>query len=885
MRLRRLKVEQLRQFRQPFVMDDLQPGLNLIHGPNESGKSTLVRAIRAAFFERYRTSSVDDLRPWGDSAAAPTITLDFDAQHKSWHLVKSFLQRKRCDLTIDSTSYTEDEAEEKLAELLGFQFSAKGVSKPEHWGVPGLLWVEQGTGQNIEQAVEHAGEHLKSALNSLVGEVASTGGDELIEQVKARWSELFTPTGKPRGDYQRLEKEREVHQQEIDELQARIQKYQEQVDRLGKLTQDYERTQHERPWEEVERQLEQTKERYRQVQKLEQQQAQEKETLTHLQNNQQLLRQNQEQLWSLNKKLEVRKAELDKAQRELEQAEARSPATASSIKAAKTAYEAAAKQLEQARLQDIRSRLEQDIRRLEQQNQTLTQNLEKARQYQQELEQAREQSRQNQIDSREVKVLKNTEHQLKEERIRSQTIATRLTWQLEPGARLALNEEPLEGQGERQLLEESSLVITGVGTLGITPGGEDLASTRRKLSALEQSLTEQMTTLGVDSVQQAEYRVAAHEAAERTLRHSRELLGSVAPVGIDQLLADQKETESELQKAKAQLQNSPAPEPGQQAQVTDVASAEAKRTQAETRLAEAEAEERKHQTELLTRRQTRDNAESEWYQLQDEVQNPEHQKQLQKLSAELAGIEDKRVRLEATLQAREQEIIEARPSILKQDIERYQRSISNLRQTQEERQRELRDIQVRLEAWGAEGLEEQCNEKVAELEKCHRRYQELHRRAQALNLLLTLLTEKRQALTRRLQAPLQKHLNHYLSLLFPQATLEVDEHLRPGTFSRGTELGQIAELSFGAREQMGLISRLAYADLLREAGRPTLVILDDTLVHSDTDRLEDMKRILFDAANRHQILLFTCHPEKWSDLGVAPRDILAMKEQACSAPG
>ena len=127
---------------------------------------------------------------------------------------------------------------------------------------------------------------------------------------------------------------------------------------------------------------------------------------------------------------------------------------------------------------------------------------------------------------------------------------------------------------------------------------------------------------------------------------------------------------------------------------------------------------------------------------------------------------------------------------------------------------------------------------------------------------------------------MQKHLDHYLSLLFPQATLEVDEHLRPGTFTRGTELGQIAELSFGAREQMGLISRLAYADLLREAGRPTLVILDDTLVHSDTDRLEDIKRILFDAANRHQILLFTCHPEKWGDLGVAPRDIQAMKEQA-----
>ncbi len=83
--------------------------------------------------------------------------------------------------------------------------------------------------------------------------------------------------------------------------------------------------------------------------------------------------------------------------------------------------------------------------------------------------------------------------------------------------------------------------------------------------------------------------------------------------------------------------------------------------------------------------------------------------------------------------------------------------------------------------------------------------------------------------------------------------------------------------NFGAREQMGLISRLAYADLLREAARPTLIILDDTLVHSDRQRLDQMKRILFDAASRHQVLLFTCHPENWQDLGVAPRDLEALK--------
>jgi uncharacterized protein YhaN len=55
----------------------------------------------------------------------------------------------------------------------------------------------------------------------------------------------------------------------------------------------------------------------------------------------------------------------------------------------------------------------------------------------------------------------------------------------------------------------------------------------------------------------------------------------------------------------------------------------------------------------------------------------------------------------------------------------------------------------------------------------------------------------------------------------------------------------------------GVISRLAYADLLKEGGRPTLIIMDDALVHSDPHRLEQMQRVVFDASQRHQILVFT----------------------------
>ncbi len=43
------------------------------------------------------------------------------------------------------------------------------------------------------------------------------------------------------------------------------------------------------------------------------------------------------------------------------------------------------------------------------------------------------------------------------------------------------------------------------------------------------------------------------------------------------------------------------------------------------------------------------------------------------------------------------------------------------------------------------------------------------------------------------------------------------------------EAGRFEELSRGEREQMGIIAHPAYADLFKEAGQPTLVMLDDSL--------------------------------------------------------
>jgi len=53
-------------------------------------------------------------------------------------------------------------------------------------------------------------------------------------------------------------------------------------------------------------------------------------------------------------------------------------------------------------------------------------------------------------------------------------------------------------------------------------------------------------------------------------------------------------------------------------------------------------------------------------------------------------------------------------------------------------------------------------------------------------------------------------------------------------------------------------TRIAFADVLLEQGRPVSLILDDPLVYSDDGRLDLMTEILSEAAERMQVILLTC---------------------------
>lgn len=870
MKLTRLAVNQFKQFRQPLVLDQLSDGINLFVGPNESGKSTLVRAIRAAFFERYSSNSAEELRPWGDSSAAPEVEVEFEWQQQKWKLNKRFLNKKRCDLYIDHQYLNGVEAEDKLAEFMGFKYAGKGASKAEHWGIPGLLWVEQGSIQDIRPSVEHAGHHLKSALSGSLGDITTSAGDELITKVENERAELLTKTGKPTGHYQKILQDCDDHQSKLAELNEKIQRYRADVDRLGELQRLRDQHDSQKPWQAYRDQAKTAEAALAAVQALQTEQERDQQALRNCESNLEFCRQQLRDFEQHAQQLTLREAEKTKTARAYAECQQLTAQLQARRQEADQQFQTAKAAVKAAREQMRRRDLQQQHDRLAAQLHDLQNKYKDAAEIQTALQTLRTQLQAQALDDKQLAQLKKLHSQLNDIRIQEHAIATRLHYELDAGKTITIGKESVSGSGEELLLQTTPVHIPGVGTLRVQPGGKDVNDLLRNRERLEGEFNNTLQRLNVQSLEEAEQRAAHNQTLNAQITQHKTRLEVLASQGVDALHSDVKLTHQQLQKISTELAELPT-SPNADLNEREV---EAALATAEAALKAAEQADNEHVRALALRQHACTSAEQEWQKLQAELQAPERQTREREALDRLAQLKAEAQQLQNSLEQRKQKIDSANPVILQQDITRFTKSADALEKEATQRAVEISTLQIQLETLGAQGLEETRNNIQQQIEHLFQRRHQLQRRAEALDLLLNLLREKRQILTRQLQAPLQKHLNHYLNLLFPDATITVDENLRPEILNRRTDNAHLDHLSFGAREQMGLISRLAYADLLKQAGRPTLIILDDALVHCDAERLEQMKRVLFDAGERHQVLLFSCHPERWRGLGVVGRSDL-----------
>lgn len=166
-----------------------------------------------------------------------------------------------------------------------------------------------------------------------------------------------------------------------------------------------------------------------------------------------------------------------------------------------------------------------------------------------------------------------------------------------------------------------------------------------------------------------------------------------------------------------------------------------------------------------------------------------------------------------------------------------------------------------------EGLDEQIAEAERRREELAGEQATLQRDIAVLTLLRDMLIQAEGEARERYVAPVLRRVTPYLQGLFPGVEVSLGDQLRVATLTRQAGAEDLERLSVGTMEQIAVMLRLAYADLLIDAGKPAMLILHDALAYADRERLELVFDALTRAAERMQVLVLTCRTDAFSRLG------------------
>lgn len=188
---------------------------------------------------------------------------------------------------------------------------------------------------------------------------------------------------------------------------------------------------------------------------------------------------------------------------------------------------------------------------------------------------------------------------------------------------------------------------------------------------------------------------------------------------------------------------------------------------------------------------------------------------------------------------------------------------------------DLAGIRSRLELQGEGGLHDRLAEARRRATAVTAELCSVEQRAAAASLLLATLIRHRDEAARAYGAPLGAELERLGTLVFGRGfTVELDDELRITRRVLNGDPVPWSELSVGAREQLGVLTRLAVATIVSpDGGVP--VVFDDVLGFTDPGRLALMAAAFEAAAERCQIIVLTCDPARYRHLARATTICLA----------
>ncbi len=231
----------------------------------------------------------------------------------------------------------------------------------------------------------------------------------------------------------------------------------------------------------------------------------------------------------------------------------------------------------------------------------------------------------------------------------------------------------------------------------------------------------------------------------------------------------------------------------------------------------------------------------------------------------------------AALTQKATELATADPDSIAALLQNAQDVLDRLRRDHQTLELDVAKIKSELEVRGESGLHDQLAAAESELAQLERNKTLTDRRAAAANLLYTRLGANRDAAKRSYVAPFKQQLDAFGRIVFgPNVSIEVDHDTLQIT-SRTLDGVTVPydSLSAGAKEQICVLARLACAALVSPASNEDQddggvpVIFDDALGNSDAGRLERMGAAFNLAGQQSQVIVLTCVPERYRNIGSA----------------
>lgn len=863
MKLRALRLHNVKRFAgRGVAIENIGDGVNVLTAANEYGKSTSFEALHALFFQAHSGTpgSVKLLRPY--SGGNPLVEADIETAEGRFRLTKQFLGGRFArvtDLSHDRLIAQADEAEAFIAQL-----TRGGAGGPA-----GLLWVRQGvTGIEKRSSSEEEGERRvrETLLSSVQGEVeALTGGrrmDQIVTICETALARLVTPTLRPKagGPYQDAIETRDrlaaLEQQlagDVARLHDALDRRRTASRRLAELeapdevaAREQELKAAEEAWQAARAHGETLRAAEARLALAEEQHRIAAVEHSRFEAGLQRFAQLEAQAATATGRLDAARIahadvvaqnnQLDAAVQAAESAERLARESKSRLDAALAARDAAERyDAAHARLEDastIRDRIESGEAR----HSALV------------------------VPPKTLEQLDSLELDLARQRaVQAMALPSLRMSYVDPAdTRVSLAGHPLAHNEERRFSGSITLDIAQIGRLTIESHHIDNAA--EAISATETRLRRLLASIGCDDVAAARRRQQAATEQSNALALDRQLLKQLAPEGIEVL----RRTVTQLDAARStdleiKFDAAAIADALQRAEAQVTASRHALREMrpvleaAHTAFLDANTALTAIQIELRALDTTLGPAEDR------PARRAELEERLATCAAQLTTAQAEVTQLRAS--AEDYRAAELTLNRLRSVAQRTAKEIANHKET-------LADLNGQIRIQADKAIEENWQETREQLAAATETALRYETEVKTLDRLRQALATARSSARDLYLKPVISELKPLIGLLFDDVSVAFNETtLLPETVSRNGQEEDVDRLSGGMREQLSILTRLAFARLLARNGHPAPVILDDALVYSDDDRIERMFEALHSQSRDQQIIVFSCRQRAFSRLG------------------